>query len=105
MEWYNNMDFVNKDGKYNQTACAVYQLQAMVKRGFSVSNVYQCKDKIALYPSEVLAPAFWNTKDITVTNHTYAIHHYASTWWENMETFQAENYKNDVRELKKRIEK
>ncbi len=104
-ELYDSMNFKNGRGEYNRTSCSVYQTQVMKQKGFVLNNRFQCRDGVVVYPSEVLAPAFWNTKDITVTNHTYAIHHYASTWWENMETFQAENYKNDIRELKKRIEK
>ncbi len=103
MEWYNNMDFVNKDGKYNQTACAVYQLQAMVKRGFSVSNVYQCKDKIALYPSEVLAPQNLLGDEIHITENTYSIHHYSSTWWDDEATTGMNILRDNLQKYKLRI--
>lgn len=103
-ELYDGMKFRVGDGKYNTVSCAIYQTQIMKSKGFVLNNKFQRRDGVTVYPSEVLAPASWNTKKVIITERTYAVHHYASTWWENIEEDQAKNCRGSLCELKKRIE-
>ena len=103
IEQYNNMDFLKEDGQYNQTACAVYQLEEMIKLGFCVSNVYQCMNKIAVYPSEVFAPQNLLGDEMHITENTYSIHHYSSTWWNNEEAISMNELKKNLQMYKTRI--
>lgn len=102
-ELYDTMDFLYQDGTYNNTSCSVYQTQILKERGFLLNNKYQYRDGIAVYPSEVLAPLIWNSTDTAITENTYAIHHYASTWWENGENQQAKILQNSISQLKGRV--
>lgn len=92
---YNEIHF-EEDGKMNLTPCAIYQLQAILQYGFVHDNKYQMKGNTVVFPSEVFAPE--NTLNIQSiqTEHTYSIHHYSSTWWD-------ENEKNELDKMRETV--
>lgn len=92
---YNEIHF-EEDGKVNLTPCAIYQLQAILQYGFVHDNKYQMKGNTVVFPSEVFAPE--NTLNIQSiqTEHTYSIHHYSSTWWD-------ENEKNELDKMREKV--
>lgn len=103
LERYQSMDFVNENGEYNQTACAVYHLEEMQKYGFEVRDVYQNRDGVALYPSEVFAPINLMGNEKHITENTYSIHHYSSTWWDESAAVSMEQLRTNLEKYKERI--
>lgn len=79
---YKSMDFELPNGELNLTACAVYQLEEMLRQGFNINNIYQHHEGISLYPSEVFAPYDLLGLQKFITKNTFSIHHYSSTWWD-----------------------
>lgn len=78
LERYKNMDFFDEQ----LTPCVEYQHAEMMNFGFEPRNEYQRQKGVALYPSEVFAPLDLYGLQDCLTENTYSIHHYSSTWWE-----------------------
>ena len=102
-ELYDTMDFIHETGDYNKVSCSVYQTQVLKHNGFVLNNKFQNIDGVMVYPSEVFAPIAWSNAETFITNRTHAIHHYASTWWEDSEDEQAKKLQYNIYELKKRV--
>ena len=75
---YHSMDFYEE----KLTPCVIYQHEEVMRNGFKATNEYQCKNGVALYPSEVFCPYDLYGLKEHFTKNTYSIHHYSSTWWE-----------------------
>lgn len=65
--------------KSQVTICSIFteKLKAL---GFEMNNIMQTRDGIALFPTEYFCPKSMSDGRICVTENTYSIHHYASTW-------------------------
>lgn len=101
LKQYQNMDFFNEQ----LTPCVEYQHDEIMKFGFVPRNEYQCLNGVVLYPSEVLAPLDLYGMQSHVTDKTYSIHHYSSTWWEK-DTEDSNTYiKANLQKFRKRIKK
>jgi hypothetical protein len=81
IDMYDSLDFINKDGTLNLTPCTAYQTEMIIKYGFKSYNTFQCRNNIAIYPTEIFAPISpWG---IDHTNElSYSIHHYSASWQE-----------------------
>lgn len=101
---YKSMNFELPNGELNLTACAIYQSEEMVDQGFKIKNEYQFRNGMSLYPSEVFAPYDLLGLNDFVTQNTFSIHHYSSTWWDKKAEMSMEYLKTKLCEYIKRIE-
>ena len=83
MDDYDNYAFTNADGSLNLLPSP--QIQTKFLRKY-----YHIKDdngkiqkmkEITIYPKEYFCPKDFLTGKINITDHTYSIHHYASSWF------------------------
>lgn len=77
---YHNQKFIDRDGKFNLKTCYEYQNPIFMENGFSLENVYQKKDGVVLYPSEVFSPKGIMNFTECFTENTYAVHHGSLSW-------------------------
>lgn len=100
---YDSMRFIQSDGSLNQTACAVYQLEALIRNGMKMENTYQRLKDVTVYPSECFAPIGLMGDGNYITEHTYSIHHYSSTWWDEKAAKEIKALKKNLNLYKSRI--
>ena len=78
---YCKIPFKRKDGTLNLTACTNYQTNYLVQNGLKRNGKLQVVNGIRVYPRTVLAPTdFYDVSDYK-SPETYAIHHYAASWF------------------------
>lgn len=80
---YQSRHFVLPDGQLhllpNTTPITDYTVD---KYGLVRSDEFQDLGAVTLYPSEYFCPKNWHTQQTQITEHSYAIHHYAGSWVE-----------------------
>jgi hypothetical protein len=82
MEIYGELSFVNEDGSLNLVPAPVHQTKLFVSKGMKQDNTLQKIEGMTVYPSDVLSPLSFETGSLFATKNTYAVHHYASTWFD-----------------------
>ena len=80
MKIYDSISFYNEDGSQNLITGPMYQTDFMISKGLVPNNSLQTVHGITVYPSDVLSP-FAPSTGTRITANTYAIHHYAATWF------------------------
>ena len=80
LSMYDMIQFVNSDKSLNLKPGPQYQTEYFVANGLVLNNTLQIIDSMTVYPSDVLAPLNYRTRMLTITNNTYAIHHYLASW-------------------------
>ncbi|MDR2979036.1 MAG: glycosyl transferase [Bacteroidales bacterium] len=80
LDLYQNLHFLNKDKSYNLTTVVEYTTQILQNYGLqNVSGIQKVKD-FWIYPTEYFCPLDYATKEMTITEKTVCIHHFAGTW-------------------------
>ena len=83
LEWYENKEFINKDGTYNITTCPII-LKYAFEKAYNISlidnGVIQKIEDISIFPYEYFSPKNGFTDKIICTQNTYCIHHFNSSW-------------------------
>ena len=82
LDYYQNIDFINKDGTLNLITVVEYVSNILRKHGFKdVAGIQNVKG-IYIYPKEYFCPKDVDTHELKITNNTISIHHYDSSWGE-----------------------
>ena len=100
MRIYDKTRFINTDGSLNLTPCPKYQTELLQSKGLILDNTLQNICGMTIYPSDVLAPLKFKDRTLALTDNTYAIHHYAATWFD-MEQRECYNRSTQKHELLK----
>lgn len=84
LDLYEKLNFINEDGSLNLMACPHYQTEILKQYGLDdTKRTYQkLKDEIIVYPESYFSPKSMTTREITLTDETYSIHHFSGTWIE-----------------------
>jgi hypothetical protein len=93
LEIYDKVSFLNKDGSLNLTPSPKYHTELLVSKGLELNNTLQELNGMAIYPTDVLSPLSFSSGKLDITDNTYAIHHYAGTWLDNI---QREKYEKRI---------
>ncbi len=81
IEFYSKNHFVSWRGKTSGTVVRLVTKLLVQKGEISLDNISNCCD-IYIYPDEYFDPMNYYTRDISITENTRTIHHYAATWVE-----------------------
>lgn len=89
LDYYNSMNFINKDGSLN-TIVNNTHLQGILKEfGFVLENKYQeLKEGIFIYPDDFFHVANVEKGTLHKTNNSYAIHWHTLLWTSEMSHFR-----------------
>ena len=81
MQYYHNRHFISLRGKPNQKTVVIIVTDILLDNGgtFDPYNVSECLG-FHIYPQEYFNPKALPAGDITITNNTRSIHHYAGSW-------------------------
>lgn len=83
---YENMSFIQSDDSLNMTVCQEYTTSLLRNADIQVPDIGQVqfskKYQLFVYPSEYFCPIDIRTGQKNMTENTYAIHHFMSSWWD-----------------------
>lgn len=97
-DYYDKLSFCLDDGQLNLKTCNEYQQPVLEEFGFELKNVYQQKDGVVLYPSEVLSP----DNGLILKNYTektIAMHHADVSWASEREKEAFKLLKTEIKDL------
>ena len=65
--------------------CQEYTTNLLANMGLTIpdTGALQIVDNVTIFPSEYFCPYDHRTFKLSVTANTYAIHHFASSWWDS----------------------
>lgn len=80
LDAYNGLNFIKKNGSYNQKTVVSYTTEILFKHGLRSSNdIQKCAD-VWVYPIEYFCPVSVKDGKLRITNNTRSIHHYSQSW-------------------------
>lgn len=82
LDQYSNRQFFRQDGSMDLTTNVSTISTYLKSRGLVCNNRYQCVEGLHLYPQHVFCAKCRVTHELQVTPDTYAIHHFAGSWFE-----------------------
>ena len=92
LDYYDKRAFVDENGVYDMTTNAKIWFDFLERAGFKANGEYQHKNGITLYPEKVLSGKSLCTLQVSTTENTKAIHHFAGSWIDDK--FEDENIYN-----------
>lgn len=105
LERYYKMLFVKPDGTCDETASPVVQTMDLRDMGMQYGNQLQEVCGMTIYPTEVLSPKNLVTREINITEYTYAIHHFDGSWVSGERLIKNKKRLEDVQKIQKLIQK
>lgn len=89
LEEYTNRHFIGKNGVYDHTACPKKNTKPLRKYGykFSLDEIIRIRDAV-IFPPVYFDPMDYELGETNITENTYSIHHYASSWISNEDQVQ-----------------
>ena len=87
LSYYDKASFSNEQGELNLTTNVVTISKLTAERyNVRLSNsLTKISDIVTIYPNDYFSPKNFNDGKIRITENTYAIHHYAGTWLDEVE--------------------
>ncbi len=76
MKRYENIDFLQKNNKYNLTTCVSITTKLLEDYGLIKVDEVQMIQDIAVFPPKYFCPFDISTDTLHITDNTYSIHHY-----------------------------
>jgi mannosyltransferase OCH1-like enzyme len=86
LSYYESASFYNQRGEENLTTNVV-TISKLTEERYSIQlgNQYtRISDIVTIYPNEYFSPKDFTSGEILVTDHTFAIHHYAGSWLDDI---------------------
>ncbi len=82
---YDNIHFVLPNGKYDMTTNVSKITKICLKYGYVHNNIEQTISGFKLFPSDYFGAKDMETREINITDNTYAIHHFDGSWKSDVE--------------------
>lgn len=103
-EYYEINSFLNSDGEFIRTICVEITTNILKKYGLKRENKIQILNDVNVYPTDYFCPKKMGTNKITLTDNTYSIHHFESSWKsENKMIRKISYYLIPIKQLIKRV--
>ena len=81
LDSYQNERFVNTDGSLNLKTVVERVSDIFKSHGFVEQDIMQFVADTMIYPSEYFCPKDFKTGNLIITDNTYTIHHFDSSWY------------------------
>lgn len=88
IELYKGLSFIDEKGNMNLTSIVTYTTEYLKTKGLREENVKQEVCGVTIFPTEYFCPINMNTNELIITDNTYSIHHFASSWISNWGKFK-----------------
>ena len=81
MSYYDDRKFVKEDGSFDLTTNTSVITNYMLEKGLVMNNSFQDFEGLTtMYPSEYFCPISQDTGEISLTENSFCIHHFAGSW-------------------------
>ena len=80
LDSYKRSDFITSNGRMDLTTIVERVSSILKKYGLTKDNAIQTVKDITVYPIDYFNPKDARTGIITITDHTYTIHHFDASW-------------------------
>lgn len=94
MQYYEEHSFVDNKGNFNPEICVKITTKILINHGliYTENRTQKLKD-LTVYPSDYFSPKKMGTNKLNVTNNTYGIHLYASSWYKGSSIVKKAKYR------------
>lgn len=91
MEAYENKSLYLENGQIDMTPINVFNESVLVPKGLKLDDTMQVIEDMKIYPSRFFGPGdIWTGGAKSISEDTYSIHHYSSSWWSDYNKKQLE---------------
>lgn len=73
-------EFERADGTLNLESSGSFETTPLLEEGFKPDNTTQCVGGLTVYTSDFFHPFDYMSKELSVTDNTYGIHHFYGSW-------------------------
>lgn len=80
LEYYTKISLYNEDGSINNTACPVYNTEALKELNLKSDGTLQHLADITVFPKDYFCPKDFYSGALDITENTYSIHHMDGSW-------------------------
>lgn len=81
--YYDNHNFINQDGEFDPEICVKITTKILIDHGLDYeSDVKQTIKGLTVYPSSYFSPKILGTNKINISESTFGIHLFESSWYE-----------------------
>lgn len=81
-KYYEEKNFQDKNGQFKPEICVKITTKLLIEHGLKYTeDRQQLLDGLTVYPTSFFSPKKMGTERINITNNTYAIHLYESSWY------------------------
>ena len=87
---YSRAHFLKEDGSYDYTTNVERITKICLKYGLCLDNTMQTVNGFTLFPRDFFCPKDYITRITTLTQNTYAIHHFDGSWLSEEDRYAAE---------------
>ena len=95
LQVYDNLEYRNPDGSFNNTTIVSYTTRELYAHGMITSDDFQVVDGIWIYPADYFCPMDSTTGITALTDRTVSIHHYDCSWLDHSSfSFKLHQIKN-----------
>lgn len=77
---YSGLEFIKKDGSYDETPCPDRNTEVLKRLGVDPKRRDQIIDNVIFLPEEVLCPINFFTGKKKITKNTLSVHHFDASW-------------------------
>ena len=81
LEKYHQRVFIDDEGRYDYTTVVHTVTNILLGKGLVDNNQLQTIQDCTIYPKDFLQPVDIKSNKTFITQNTYSIHHYASSWY------------------------
>jgi mannosyltransferase OCH1-like enzyme len=80
LEDYDKRVFIKEDRTFDYTTITAMITRCCLSLGLVIDNRKQVIENLTIYPCDYFCPKNWETKKVTFTENTCAIHHFEASW-------------------------
>lgn len=81
VDCYSAINYCDENGNQVAKTVVKYMTDYLVEGGCVVEDRLQTVNGVTLYPSAYFCPKDYESGEIHISEETYSVHHYDSTWW------------------------
>ena len=101
-DYYNDLRFVDDNGKNNLTPSPIYQTNCLKEYGLVQNGTFQNLPALTVYPKVFFSPKNYYTGNLRMNENTFMIHHFDGSWVENREKNEYHKYKEIYDKINKK---
>ena len=80
LDGFSTLSYYLDDGQWNRYTMIPLVTDILKRKGLLIDGSLQTIDGLIIYPADYFCPMDSLTGKVTLTKHSYAIHHYSMTW-------------------------